>query len=112
VSPRLPRSRGANPAEIATRRAVTARDAGLARISVVTRWLIAGVVGLSGALALLAAQAFHGRTVSNGSTATPPPVTQAATPSNTPSGLQPPAQAPVQAPVQTPSAPVVVSGGS
>ena len=73
-----------------------------------TRWLTAGVIGLSGALALLAANAFHGRTVSNGSTATATPVTQAATPSNTPSGLQPPAQAPVQ----TPSAPVVVSGGS
>jgi hypothetical protein len=108
VSPRPPRSRSASPAEISTRRAVMARDAGLTRISAVTRWLTAGVVALSGALALLAAQAFHGRTLSNGSTATATPVTQTSTPSNTPSPLQPPDQAPAQ----TPATPVVVSGGS
>ena len=51
----------------------------MARISAVTRWLTAGVVALSGALALLAAQAFHGRTLSNGSTATATPVTQTST---------------------------------
>ncbi len=108
MSPRLPRSRGASPAEIATRRAVLARDAGLLRISAVTRWLTAGVLALSGALALLAANAFHGRTLSNTSTTSPAPVTQTSAPSNTPSGLQPPAQTPVQ----TAAAPVVVSGGS
>jgi hypothetical protein len=112
VSPRAPRSRATSrtetPAEIATGRAVLARDAGLLRISAVTCWLIAGALALSGALALLAAGAFHGRTLSNTSSGTAPPVTQTSAPSNTPSGLQPPAQAPVQ----TSSAPVVVSGGS
>ena len=108
MSPRLPRSAGASPAEIATRRAVMARDAGLLRISAVTRWLTAGVVGLSGALALLAAHAFHGHTLSNASTTTPAPVTQSAAPASTQNDLQQPSQVPVQ----TPAAPVVVSGGS
>jgi membrane protein required for beta-lactamase induction len=85
-----------------------ARDAGLARISAVTRWVTAGVVGLAGALAVLAAQAFHGHTVSNSSSATPSPVTQSAAPTSSQSDLQQPSQAPVQ----TPAAPVVVSGGS
>jgi hypothetical protein len=108
MSPRLPRSPGDSPAEIATRRAVLARDAGLQRISAVTRWLTAGVVGLSGALALLAAHAFQGHTLSNASTTTPAQVTQPAAPASTQSDLQQPSQAPVQ----TPAAPVVVSGGS
>jgi hypothetical protein len=108
MTPRRPRSPGAGPAEIAARRAVMARDAGLARISAVTRWVTAGVVGLSGALAVLAAQAFHGHTVSNTSTSTPPPVTQSDAPASSQANLQQPSQAPVQ----TPSAPVVVSGGS
>ena len=108
MSPRLPRSPGTNPAEIATRRAVMARDAGLARISAVTRWVTAGVIGLSGALALFAASAFHGRTVSNTSTSTSAPVTQSAAPTSAPNDLQQPSQVPVQ----TPAAPVVVSGGS
>ena len=108
MSPRLPRSRATNPAEVAARRAVMARDAGLRRISTVTRWLTAAAVGVSGGLALLAAHAFHGHTISNASTATPPPVSRTSAPSSTSSDLQPPAQTPVQ----TPAAPVVVSGGS
>lgn len=108
MSPRLPRSPGSGPAEIAARRAVMARDAGLARISAVTRWVTAGVVALSGALAVLAAQAFHGHTVSNTSSTTPSPVTQSAAPTSSQSDLQQPSQVPVQ----TPAAPVVVSGGS
>lgn len=48
--------------EAATRRAVMARDAGLARISRVTRWLVAGVVAFSCALAVVAANGFHGST--------------------------------------------------
>jgi hypothetical protein len=114
MSPRMPRSRGAGPAGIATRRAVMARDAGLRRISAVTRWLTAAAVAVSGGLALLAADAFHGRTLSNtaqtsgqtgvGQTST------SSTSSTTSNGLQPPAQAPAPAP--TPAAPVVVSGGS
>ena len=53
-----------------------ARDAGLARISAVTRWLAVAVVGLSGALALIASQAFHGHTVSNVSSTSPASVSQ------------------------------------
>jgi hypothetical protein len=108
MSARPPRAPGAGPEEVARRRAVIDRDAGLLRISAVTRWITAGVVGLSGALALLAAHAFHGRTLSNASTNTPAPVTQSAAPASTQSDLQQPSQAPVQ----TPAAPVVVSGGS
>jgi hypothetical protein len=84
-----------------------ARDAGLRRISAVTRWLTAGAVAASGALALIAANAFHGHTLSNTSSTSQTAVSQSST-ASTASGLQPPAQAPVQ----TPAAPVVVSGGS
>jgi hypothetical protein len=87
-----------------------ARDAGLLRISVVTRWLTAGAVAASGALALIAANAFHGHTLSNTSSTSQTAVSQTSSAASTASGLQPPAQAP--APVQTPVAPVVVSGGS
>jgi hypothetical protein len=92
---------------------VIARDAGLQRISAVTRGTIAGAVALSGALAVIAASGFHGHTHSN-----PAAQTQAAQPqttqpqasaaSSSSSGVQPA----IQPPVQTPVAPVVVSGGS
>jgi len=125
VSPRGSRWDGRRAAEIATRRAVMARDAGLARISTVTRWMIAAVIGLSGGLALVAANAFHGRTIPSGGssssqtasqnqsqsqTTTPAQTTPAQTTpaQTTPSGLQ----APSQAPTTTPATPVVVSGGS
>ena len=45
---------------------MTARDAGLRRISSVTRRLVVGAVALSGALALIAANTFHGRTIATG----------------------------------------------
>jgi hypothetical protein len=104
MSPRAPRSRAASAAEIATRRAVMARDAGLRRISSVTRWLTVGVLGLSGALALLASNAFHGHALSNASQATS--ASQASQASSAP--LQPA----TAVPTQTPAAPVAVSGGS
>jgi len=82
-----------------------ARDAGLRRISSVTRWLALGVFGLSGLLALVASHAFHGRTVPS----TTAPAAQVVSPAASSSGgLSPAASAP--APVQT--QPVVVSGGS
>jgi len=81
-----------------------ARDAGLARISAVTRWLAVAVVGLSGALALIASQAFHGHTVSNVSSTSPASVSQV--PSVSAGGVSPGSVAPTQV------APVVVSGGS
>jgi hypothetical protein len=91
-----------------------ARDAGLRRISRVTRWMIAGVLGASGALALMAANAFHGRTLpSTSSSNTSQSSAQQTTPAVTTPAVTTPAQtAPVQAPTTTPSAPVVVSGGS
>ncbi|MGA2757613.1 MAG: hypothetical protein ABSF58_09700 [Solirubrobacteraceae bacterium] len=106
MSPRAPRFGSATPKETAMRRAVSARDAGLRRISAVTRWLVVAVVGLSGALALIASQAFHGRTVSNASAAASSPAVQA--PAASSDGFS---QANV-APTPTPAAPVVVSGGS
>jgi hypothetical protein len=107
MSPRAPRWGSANPKEAAIRRAVLARDAGLRRISAVTRWLIVGVVSLSGALALIASSAFHGRTISNSSAASSvsSPPSQVAPSSG---GLSPANTTPTP----TPAAPVVVSGGS
>jgi hypothetical protein len=106
MSPRAPRWGSATPKETATRRAVMARDAGLRRISAVTRWLTVGIVGLSGALALIASQAFHGRTVSNASAASS--LSAGQTSSAASEGLSPA----TVTPTPTPAAPVVVSGGS
>jgi hypothetical protein len=44
----------------------TVRDHGLALISRVNRWLIVAAVAFSGLISLVAAHAFHGRTVSAG----------------------------------------------
>ena len=109
MSARVPRSRAAAAVETATRRAVMARDAGLRRISAVTRWTAAAVIALSAALALVAAKAFHGHTVST----TAPQSATAQDPASSQQGaaatqLQQPAQVP--APVQ--QVPVVVSGAS
>ena len=101
--------------EIAARRAVIARDAGLRRISRVTRRVIVGALALSGGLAVTAANAFHGHTI-----ITSPPGTPSTQPSSTSSqsssASTPPASsglsAPAQTPAPTPVQPVVVSGGS
>ena len=63
MSPRAPRGASRERRRDRGRRAVMARDAGLRRISRVTRWIVAGVVALSGGLALIAANAFHGHTI-------------------------------------------------
>jgi cytoskeletal protein RodZ len=110
-----------------------ARDAGLRRISGITRAMVAGVVALSGALAVIAANGFHGHTYSNNAaqsqtarTQTPQTQTlQTQTPqTQTPQTQTPQTQTPAssspssalqpssQPPVQTAAAPVVVSGGS
>jgi hypothetical protein len=117
LSARSPRSRGLSQAELATRRAVSARDAGLQRISAITRGAIAGAVTLSGALAVIAANGFHGHTLSNTAaqtqtTQTQTTQTQTTATSSTSSALQPPSQPPSQPPVRAPVAAVVVSGGS
>ncbi len=94
-------------------REVTAREQGLALISRINRWLIAGAVGVAGLLSLVAAHAFHGHSANASPAArTAAPQSQ---PQSQPSGddsgggLQQPAQAPAPAP----AAPApVVSGGS
>ena len=116
MSPQAPHRPSIEAAEIAGRRAVMARDAGLRRISSVTRRVILGAIALSGGLAVTAANAFHGHTIPSGSSSSPSTAsTQAASQaasqaaqSSGSSGLSAPAQAPVPTPVQ----PVVVSGGS
>ena len=112
MSPRVPRSRTAAAVETATRRAVMARDGGLRRISAVTRWTAAAVIALSAALALVAAKAFHGHTV----TTAPVTSTQAPETTNpgttTPATTTPAVQQPAQAPAPVQQVPVVVSGGS
>lgn len=114
MSRRVPRSSARSAVDTATRRAVMARDAGLRRISAVTRWTAAAVVVLSGALALIAAKAFHGHTV----TSTTPNVTQTTTPATTtpatttPATTTPSIQQPAQAPAPIQQAPVAISGGS
>ena len=114
MSSRAPRP-SIESAEIAGRRAVMARDAGLRRISRVTRRVIVGALALSGGLAVTAANAFHGHTIVTSTRGTPTTQPSSATiqPSSTStqpqsSGLQARAQARAPTPVQ----PVVVSGGS
>jgi hypothetical protein len=115
-APRPPRE-----ARTARREAVNAREAGLDLIRRVNRWLIAAAVAAAGFLSLLAANAFHGRTIttSGGSASSAaqsqsqssPSVSGSSTSSSSAggSGLQSPAQAPAPAP----AAPApVVSGGS
>jgi hypothetical protein len=93
--------------ESASHRAVSARDAGLRRISHVTRWLALGAAGLSGVLALIASHAFHGSSSASSSLAAgQAQQSQLSQPSA--SDLQP-AQS---VPTATPYGPVVVSGGS
>lgn len=114
MSPLPPRSRREQPGalELAARRAAAARDAGLARVGQVTRWAIAGIVGLAGALALLAAQSFHGHTASGATSTASGVATPAAAGSDASTTPSNNLQAPSQAPAETPVAPVVVSGGS
>ena len=104
MSPRAPRRPSIEAAEIAGRRAVMARDAGLRRISRVTRRVILGAVALSGGLAVTAANAFHGHTIVTNNA----PTSSTSSTSGDSSGLNAPSQAPAMTPVQ----PVAVSGGS
>ena len=107
------------------RPAVQAREAGLELIRRINRWLIAAAVAATGLLSLLAAHAFHGRTLTagqsivelersvvelKGPTVEPflrRPISSSSNAGS--SGLQAPAQAPAPAPS---AAAPVVSGGS
>jgi cytoskeletal protein RodZ len=59
------RRRETDRAELALRRAIRARDAGLRRISAITRGIVAAALALTGGLAVLAAQGFHGHAASS-----------------------------------------------
>jgi hypothetical protein len=113
VSRRAPGSRTTGTLESATRRAVMTRDAGLRRVSAITRWSVAGAAVLSGALALIASKAFDGHTVTTtpASTANSP---AADPPSASSSQLTPtpPLGQPSQGPAAAAQTPAVVSGGS
>jgi hypothetical protein len=90
---------------------VIARNRGLALISRINRWMIAGAVGLAGLISLVAAHSFHGRTLSssNSLSSTPAPSASNSSANQAGGGLQQPAQAP--SPTQSAPGPVV-SGGS
>jgi hypothetical protein len=94
----------------ASRRAVLARDAGLRRISRATRWIAAAAVGLSGALAVIAADSFHGHAAASASTQAPASQGAPASvpPANSPGAISPPSSTPTA----SAAPPVAVSGGS
>ena len=95
-------------------REITARDRGLALVSRLNRWLIAGAVGLSGVLSVAAAHAFHGHTrIANSQSAgaSSSATRQQSSVSSGGGSLQQPAQAPTSAPASAAPSPVV-SGGS
>lgn len=97
------------------RRAAVARDAGLRRIAAVTRWTVAAIVVLTGALALIAAKAFPGHSVSSTRASVTPastPATTTPTTTTPTTTTTPELQQPAQAPASTQQAPVATSGGS
>ena len=94
-------------------REITTRDGGLALISRLNRWLIAGAIGLSGVLSVAAAQAFHGHTRSASSQSAGASSSATRQQPSTGGGggsLQQPDQAPTSAPASAAPSPVV-SGG-
>jgi cytoskeletal protein RodZ len=122
----MPTPHSQRPDASARQHAIRARDAGLRRISALTRGLAAGAVGLTGTLALLAAGSFHGKTVAvtprpaatvAAESATQGPVARSASAATTVTTTTTTTQsaapaAPSAPPAPTPAAPVVVSGGS
>ena len=102
----------------------TDRDAGLRRVSRMTRWIAAGAVALIGGLSALVAQAIPGAGGSTaptpaGGTATTPstaPATSPAQPTSPPATSQPatidPNLQPAPPPVITPHHSVATSGGT
>ena len=87
------------------------RDAGLALISRINRWMIAGAVGLAGLISFVAAQSFHGRTIVHGAVSQ----TSSSTPSTASgsgAGIQQPSESPSAVPVTPAPSTTVVTGGS
>lgn len=94
------------------------RDAGLAQLGKVTRWVTVGAVGLVGVMSAIVAHSLPGRPPASshpGGIATPSE-SPATSPSTTAPSLQAPTQAPTyaQAPTttQAPAPAPVMSGGS
>jgi|GEM_PF-3000616 hypothetical protein len=104
-SPRAPRAHAFSETELAERRRIQIRDGGLWRIGAATRWLLAGALSATGALALLAAGTFHGHTLA-------PATAQAASANPQTTGTAGPIAAPAQPPTTSAAPAVVVSGGS
>lgn len=118
------------------RSALTTRDRGFALVGRLSRWLVAGAIALSGGLSIAAANAFHGRTRGQSTTAANAVSHRSASEdgesnssgsdnsndsgesrsseggssTSATGGLQPPAQAPSPAPASPSGG--VVSGGS
>ncbi len=107
--PRAPRAHAFSETELAERQRIQIRDGGLWRIGAATRWLLAGAVSATGALALLAAGTFHGHTLT--SAAATAQAASASTGSQTTGSASPPAAA-AQPPTTSAAPAVVVSGGS
>ncbi len=90
------------------------RDAGVLQIGRVTRWVVAGSIGLIGVFSAVAAHALPG----HGPTSSTPVSPSAGTSSSGVSGVSGVSgsggaiQSPSQAPQQTQAPPVAVSGGS
>lgn len=120
----MPQSRPDEPGSLPR----LARDAGLRRLSRLTRRTVAVAVALTGAFAAVAAHALPGRSPNQPARATtvrpaPAPTRAPARRQVAPTRLRstgghattpapPPLQPPQQAPTPTPAPPVVVSGGS
>jgi hypothetical protein len=94
------------------------RDAGVRRVSRLTRWALAGAVGVSAAVSFVVAKATTSGATSRGSSSAPTPVPGGssapvvigpATGDGAGTGLQPPVTAPVQ---QSGGGGVATSGGS
>ncbi len=90
---------------------VDARDAGLDLSSKLNRWLIAGAVGVTSFLSLIAAHGFHGHSASSRSAIVSRSVGQTSAGASGAGGLTSSVQPP-QAASPAAAAPPVVSGGS
>jgi hypothetical protein len=123
----MPTPHSQRPDASARQHAIRARDAGLRRISALTRGLAAAAVGLTGMLALVAAGSFHGKTVAatpvsraitrtasrtSAESETPAPVAHSASAATRTTTQSAAPAAPSPAPAPTPAAAVAVSGGS
>jgi hypothetical protein len=92
-------------------RATSARDAGLALISRINRWVLAASIGLAGVIALVAEHSFHGHTATAAASTSQSQSSGSSASNSTGDSIQQPTQAPSSAAPVAP-APVVVSGGS